>query len=269
MTKPFFYSNFFIKYKQIIPYLFVFIVIVLTQSCTAPKNTTYFNKLVRDTVIQTNLIKFPEVEIQKNDLLGISVSSLNTELDDKFNKTTIIKSGSQFGDGFLVNENGSINIHFLGFVQVEGLTRNQLREKLEKELTPFLKEPIVTVQFLNKKVTVMGEVKAPQVVMLTEEYTPLIDVLVKCGDLGKDAFVNDVIVIRDSINFKQVKHLNLEDHTLLSSSWYYVKPNDVVYVKSDLSRTYKEERLRSIQILASLGVSVFSLIIIILNALIK
>lgn len=269
MTKPFFYSNFFIKHKQNIPYLFVFIVIVLTQSCTAPKNTTYFNKLVRDTVIQTNLIKFPEVEIQKNDLLGISVSSLNTELDDKFNKSTIIKSGSQFGDGFLVNENGSINIHFLGFVQVEGLTRNQLREKLEKELTPFLREPIVTVQFLNKKVTVMGEVKAPQVIMLTEEYTPLIDVLVKCGDLGKDAFVNDVIVIRDSINFKQVKHLNLEDHTLLSSSWYYVKPNDVVYVKSDLSRTYKEERLRSIQILASLGVSVFSLIIIIINALIK
>jgi len=269
MTKPFFYPYFFIKHKQFILYLFVLIVIVLTQSCTAPKNTTYFNKLVRDTVIQTNLIKFPEVAIQKNDLLGISVSSLNTELDDKFNKTGMIKTGSQFGDGFIVNENGSINIHFLGFVQVEGLTRNQLREKLEKELTPFLKEPIVTVQFLNKKVTVMGELKSPQVVLLTEEYTPLLDVLVKCGDLGKDAFINDVIVIRDSSNFKQIKHLNLEDHSLFSSSWYYVKPNDVVYVKSDLSKTYKEERMRSLQIMVSLGVSVFSLIIIILNSLIK
>ena len=258
-----------LKNKQILLMLFVGLIFASTQSCTAPKNTTYFNKLVRDTVIQTNLIKFPELIIQKNDLLGISVSSLNTELDEKFNKTGMIKSGFQFGDGFLVNENGSINIHFLGFVQVEGLTRNQLREKLEKELTPFLKEPIVTIQYLNKKVTVMGEVKAPQVVFLTEEYTPLIDVLVKCGDLGKDAFVNDVMVIRDSINFKQIKHINLEDHSLLSSSWYYVKPNDVVYVKSDISKTYKEERMRSVQTLVSLGVSVFSLIIIILNSLIK
>jgi polysaccharide export outer membrane protein len=258
-----------LRNKQILLLLFVVFIIALTQSCTTPKNATYFNKLVRDTVIQTNLIKFPELIIQKNDLLGISVSSLNTELDEKFNKTGMIKSGFQFGDGFLVNENGSINIHFLGFVQVEGLTRNQLREKLEKDLTTYLKEPIVTIQFLNKKVTVMGEVKAPQVVFLTEEYTPLIDVLVKCGDLGKDAFVNDVMVIRDSINFKQVKHINLEDHSLLSSPWYYVKPNDVVYVKSDISKTYKEERMRSIQTLVSLGVSVFSLIIIILNSIIK
>jgi len=258
-----------LRNKQILLLLFVVFIIAFTQSCTTPKNATYFNKLVRDTVIQTNLIKFPELIIQKNDLLGISVSSLNTELDEKFNKTGMIKSGFQFGDGFLVNENGSINIHFLGFVQVEGLTRNQLREKLEKDLTPYLKEPIVTIQFLNKKVTVMGEVKAPQVVFLTEEYTPLIDVLVKCGDLGKDAFVNDVMVIRDSINFKQVKHINLEDHSLLSSPWYYVKPNDVVYVKSDISKTYKEERMRSIQTLVSLGVSVFSLIIIILNSIIK
>ena len=269
MTQPLFCSSFTIKYKQIISFLVVYFVIVSIQSCTMPKNATYFDKLVRDTVIQTNLIKFPEVIIQKNDLLGISVSSLNTELDEKFNKTAMIKSGFQFGDGFLVNENGSINIHFLGFVQVEGLTRNQLREKLEKDLSPFLKEPIVTIQFLNKKVTVMGEVKTPQVVFLTEEYTPLIDVLVKCGDLGKDAFVNDLMIIRDSINFKQVKHINLEDHSLLSSTWYYVKPNDVVYVKSDINKTYKEERLRSAQILISLGVSVFSLIVIILNSIIK
>jgi len=269
MIKPKLFTCALLKNKQILLLLFVGFVIASTQSCTAPKNATYFNNLLRDTIIQTNLIKFPELIIQKNDLLGISVSSLNTELDEKFNKTGMIKSGFQFGDGFLVNENGSINIHFLGFVQVEGLTRNQLREKLEKELTPFLKEPIVTIQFLNKKVTVMGEVKAPQVVFLTEEYTPLIDVLVKCGDLGKDAFVNDVMVIRDSINFKQIKHINLEDHSLLSSSWYYVKPNDVVYVKSDISKTYKEERMRSVQTLVSLGVSVFSLIIIILNSLIK
>lgn len=269
MKQPFFYTSFLIKYKQLISFLLVALISVSNQSCKTPKNATYFNKLVRDTVIQTNLIKFPEVAIQKNDLLGISVSSLNNELDEKFNKTAMIKSGSQFGDGFLVNENGSINIHFLGFLQVEGLTRNQLREKLEKELTPFLKEPIVTVQFLNKKVTVMGELKSPQVVFLTEEYTPLLDVLVKCGDIGKDAFINDIIVIRDSINFKQVKHLNLQDHSILSSSWYYVKPNDVVYVKSDIRKTYKEERMRSLQILVSLGVSVFSLIIIILNALLK
>ena len=269
MIQPLFSSSFIIKYKQVILFLLVSFILVSIQSCTAPKNATYFNKLVRDTVIQTNLIKLSEVVIQKNDLLGISVSSLNVDLDEKFNKTGMIKSGFQFGDGFLVNENGSINIHFLGFVQVEGLSRNQLREKLEKELTPYFKEPIVTVQFLNKKVTVMGEVKSPQVVFLTEDYTPLIDVLVKCGDLGKDAFVNDIIVIRDSINFKQIKHLNLEDHTLLSSSWYYVKPNDVVYVKSDISKTYKEERIRSVQTLVSLGVSVFSLIVIIINSLIK
>ncbi len=248
-----------------------FTIFLMMHSCAIPKSYTYFKTIPKDTVISS--VAFPDFEsnIQKKDILGITVSSLNAELDMQFNGINKLNteefSSNQLNTGFFVDETGQINIHFLGKLKVEGMTKKQLKLKLEKDLQPYLKEPIVTIQFLNKKVTVIGSVASPKVLYINEEQLSLFDVLVNCGDLKDDALASDIMIIRDSADQKIIKHINLEDHSVFSSTWYYIKPNDLVYVKKDIVKYDKEERRSRTQTTVSMVASLVSLFIVVLNTL--
>ena len=253
----------------------IILVILFFYSCANPRKFVYFKTLIKDTTIDAFVSQKLETKIQKSDILSISVSSLSTEMDEKFNTAAKLVSdntNSSFLNsnfGFLVGQDGQINLHLLGNYKVEGLTRKELSKNLERDLQPFMKDPIVTVQYLNKKVTIIGEVSTPKVIYMNTEEMTLIDAIVNCGDLKENAIASDIMIIRDSLNHKIIKHINLEDHSLFSSEWYYVKPDDIVYIKRDISETDKEEKRRTLQTTISLVASMTSLLVIILNILIK
>jgi polysaccharide export outer membrane protein len=147
---------------------------------------------------------------------------------------------------------------------VEGLTRRELAAKLEKDLLPYMKEPIVNVNYLNHKVTVIGEVGGAQVLPMPEEQLSLLEVLVKSGGVTANGLKNNVMIIRDQGTSKQVKHINMEDHALFGSEWFYVKPNDIVYVKADDEKRLKAEKTQKVQTTISLvmtGLSFFFIVI--------
>ena len=134
--------------------ILILVISFIMSSCFTSKNTSFLNDLTADTVIRNIIFDHSEAKISKNDLLGINISSLNGEMDLGINNSSKRISGNGVSDlptnGFLINDNGEINIHYLGFVYVEGLTLKELTKKLEKDLIPYLREPIVSVQFLNK-----------------------------------------------------------------------------------------------------------------------
>lgn len=246
---------------------------LLISSCSTTKNSAYFKSLPKDTTIAGFVNPSYETKIQKRDVLGISISSLNPEMDDKFNAAATAASGNlnsaQPPKGYLVDEQGQILLHYLGNVKAEGLTRNELKLYIQKEMIPYMKEPLVTVQYLNRKVTVVGEVAKPQVLFIPDEQLTLLDALVLSGDLKEKANKTDIMIIRESGAEKKIKHINLEDHSFLSSPWYYMQPNDIVYVMSDKGVSEKEERRRTLQTTLSLVASGVSLILIILNNVLK
>jgi polysaccharide export outer membrane protein len=247
---------------------------IFLSSCRTIKSYNYFNTLTRDTTIQSYVAPNFESKIQKNDVLGVSVSSLNSELDLQFNTISKITSSGLNNDvetnvGFTVDDMGCIYLHFIGKIKVEGLTKSELKKKLEKELLPYLKEPIVTIQYLNKKVTILGNVQNPGIIYLSEEQIPLLQVLVKSGDLKDMTLSNDIMVFRDSGSYKIVKHINLEDHSIFNSPWYYAQSDDIVYVKKDVDQYDAEERRKANQTTVSLVVSVISLILVVINTLLK
>ena len=255
-------------------FLTVFIVILLISSCMKTvKKSTYLNKLTSDTSIISNVVIPEAIRIKSSDVLSIHVSSLNPDLDEKFNAFGKYGSNDLNGNAFLsgqeVDFDGKIRLHYLGEIIAKGLTRYQLAKKLESELQPYLKDPIVKVQFLNKKITVMGEVGSPRIISMKEEYMHILDALVASGDLKDDAILDDVVIIRDSFGLKQLKHINLEDQTVLSSNWSVLVPDDVVYVKKDITIKTKEEKKRALQSTVSLVVSVVTFLAIIFNTLIK
>jgi polysaccharide export outer membrane protein len=230
--------------------------------------------LPKDTTIDAFVSKKFETKIRKDDILGITVSSLNNELDLQFNGASNANSNeadnvTQSATGYLVDENGQISVHFLGKLKVEGLTKKQLKDKLEKDLLPFLKEPIVTIKYMNRKVTVIGNVTTPKVIYINEEQMSIMDVLVNCGDLKSEALASDLMIIRDSADHKIIKHINLEDHGILSSPWYYVKSDDIVYIKQDAMKFEKDERRLRVQTTVSLLVAVTSVVVLLANTFLK
>ena len=247
--------------------------ILMLSSCKVSKNSYYFKTLAKDTTINDFVTNNFESKIQKKDVLAITVSSLSSEMDEQFNGGALARSGdvnpSQAPKGYLVNEQGTILIHYLGNVAAEGLTRRQLQDKLQKELLPYMKEPIVTVQYLNHKVTILGEVGRPQVLNMPEEQISLLDVLVVSGDMRETGNKKDVMVIREVNNTKNIKHLNLEDHSIFSSPYYYVQPNDIVYVLPDNEKYQKDEKRAKLQTTLSIVAVSFSLLVTLLNILLR
>jgi len=248
--------------------------VMIFSSCYNVKPIAYFKTLPKDTTINSFISEKFETKIRKEDMLGITVSSLNNELDLQFNGFSNFNSNqtdnvTQSASGYLVDENGQILVHFLGKLKVEGLTKKQLKIKLEKDLLPFLKEPIVTIKYMNRKVTVIGNVTTPKVIYMNEEQMSLLDVLVDCGDLKSEALASDLMIIRDSTDHKIIKHINLEDHGILASPWYYVKSDDIVYIKQDAKKFEKDERRLRVQTTVSLLVAITSVIVLLANTFLK
>ena len=136
---------------------FVFLIAGLatfTSSCKIYQPAYYFKDITRDTIIQGFISNEPELKIKTNDLLAISISSLSADEDGLFNKAL---STGEAKSGFQVNNDGMIYLHKLGKIAVAGLSRKELKNKLEQDLLPFLKDPIVTVNFANHRVTVLGD----------------------------------------------------------------------------------------------------------------
>ena len=246
--------------------------LLLFTSCKVTKPSSYFPNLQKDTTLKSLVTTDFELKIQKGDRLSINVSSLSNVEDALFNSGAPTIAGGTTGGiagGYTVQQDGSILLHRLGNTNVAGLTRKELSKQLENKLLAYMKEPIVQVQFLNHKVTVLGEVGSPQIIAMPEEQLSIIDVLVMSGDVTPNAKRNNITIIREEGMEKKVKHVNLEDHSIFSSPWYYVKPNDIILVSADTEKYVKEENRKKLQTTLSLVASGISLIIIIADRVIK
>jgi polysaccharide export outer membrane protein len=244
---------------------------LLFSSCATPKNAYYFKTLPRDTSINTTVNRLTESVIRKNDQLSINISSLNPEEDKVYNAAVPMLGAVNAGgtsNGYLVDMNGNIQLHRLGNIHAEGMTRRELKNKIETDIKPYLKDAVVTVRYLNRRVTVMGEVSKPQVIAMPEEQLSILEVLGASGDMTVMGKKDNVLIIRETETGKQFKRLNLEDHSIFTSEWYYLKPDDVVYIEPN-DKVIKDEKRQRTQQTIALAMSGLSLAIIILNSLLK
>ena len=251
---------------------FTVLLFLFFSSCTPTKNAYYFKSLPKDTLFQGSN-KPAETRIKVNDLLGVNVSSLNREEDLTYNAAAgglavgPVSSGAS-SSGYLVDANGNIQFHRLGNLRVEGMTRKELKDKLQKDLSPYLKDPVVTVCFLNHRVTILGEVSKPQVIQMPEEQSSLLEVLGSSGDVTAFSRRDNILVIRETKQGKQLKRINLEDRSIFTSEWYYLQPDDVVYVEPNDKKVKEEQRNKTYQTV-SIGLSALSTIMVVIGLLIR
>lgn len=244
--------------------------LVIFSSCGSARQYTYLKNITKDTTIKNFVTNDFESKIVAGDQLSIKATSLSTLEDEQFNKAAAQFGGREIGGvGYLVDPDGYIQLHRLGKVQVAGLTRRQLEDKLEKDLLAYMKEPIVNVQYLNHKVTVMGAVATPQVIQMPEEQLSIFEVLIKSGDITQTGMKNRVMVIREEDKDKKVKYLDLEDRAVFNNPWFYIKPNDIVYVPDDKSQQLKDERRQKMVTTLSLVTTAITVSLFVIDRIIR
>ena len=231
-------------------YTVYFLFLLLFSSCVNTKKSTYFYGST-DGSIATNTT-IPESFIQKNDILSIMVSSPNPEATAMFNPQ--VTSGSSYNQslstdqasntGYLVNSQGFIQFPILGNIKAEGLTKTNLEESIMKTLLQraLLRDPVVSIRFLNFRVTVLGEVNKPSVVTMPNEKLSLLEALGLAGDITIYGNRQNIMVIREENQQKILKRLNLNSSELFISPYYYLKSNDIIYVEPNKAKVASTSR---------------------------
>ena len=215
--------------------------LAILASCSAPKEVLYLQDIasLKEEVIDKNY----EVIIHKDDLLAILVNSKDPELALPFNMPVVTyqigstTSGQQRLLGYLVDQNGDIDFPILGRLHVEGLTRMQVTELIKQKLMneDLIKDPIVTVQFLNFKVSVMGEVARPGTFDISGDRITLL--LAMAGDLTIYGRRDRVAVIREKDGKRRILYHDLRSSDIFQSPCYYLQQNDIVYVEPNKAKT--------------------------------
>ena len=221
-------------------------VMFLFCACTSTKKTTYFYGVPSGPIVSTMAV--PESIIQKNDILGIVVSDLNPTATAMFNPAKE-DNNNQAADpsknisGYLVDTDGNIHFPLLGLIKAEGLTKNQLKDKI-RQLSidkKVLLDPIVSIRFLNFRVTVLGEVSRPTVIPIPNEKISLLEALGLAGDLTIYGNRTNVMVIREEAvagkpEQRSITRLNLNSGDIFTSPYYYLQSNDIVYVEPNKAK---------------------------------
>jgi polysaccharide export outer membrane protein len=251
------------------PISILVLLIFLMSGCVNTRKATYFNG-INDGTLSANT-PIPASMIQRNDLLSITITSLSPEASSFFNTSTTSNASNESSQltGYLVGPDGNIQFPILGSIKAEGSTTAQLKEVIRKQLVDqkLLTDPIVTIRFLNFRVTVLGEVNKPSVISVPNEKISLLEAIGLAGDLTIYAKRENVLIIReDGSGNKIIKRINLNTGELLSSPYYYLKSNDIVYVEPNKARIASAGRGQQ---LIAIVLSGLSFAIILADRLIK
>ena len=233
--------------------------IIIFSSCASRQDFVYLHDM--DELQEYPMVQKYEAIIHRDDRLSIIVNSKNPELSLPFNMSgsrsySVEADGSISNNevgvlsdekekGYLVDINGNIDFPVLGQLHVEGLTRRQLTELIKKRLIneELLKDPMVTVNFLNFKFSVLGEVGHVGTFEVKGDRITLLEALAMAGDLTPRSRLDRIAVIREYGNKRRILFHDIRSKDIFTSPYYYLQQNDIVYVEpTNMKATEQAQR---------------------------
>ena len=250
------------------------LIALLFAGCNSYKNIPYLQgseNITQDEYAAQKAIKF-DAQIMPNDLLTITVSTTEPEAAIAFNLTvpTPMNQNNTLTSQptlqpYLVDNNGQINFPTLGLIHVGGMTKREAEAFIQGKLSAYIKEtPIVTVRFMDYKISVLGEVVRPGTYDISNEKVNVFQALAQAGDLTIYGKRDNIKIMREEADGKKrVITINLNDKNLIYSPDYYLQQNDVIYVEPNKARAQSSDvgSMTSIVVSgASILISVVSLV---------
>ena len=223
------------------------IISVLASSCISHKDTLYMqNKKTALDSTQMLVEKQKPYRIQIYDILSIIVKALdqdNVQIINPIGEGNLNASSSEraYFDGFTVDLHGEIRIPTLGKVNVLGYTTEEIEQMIEKKLLDeqfkATANIFVTVKLTGFRFTTMGEIGAGTKT-LYQERVNIFEAIANSGDIPVTGNKKDVLIIRQYPHGQKIHHLDLTDVNVMQSPYYYIQPNDMIYVKPLIQKSW-------------------------------
>lgn len=212
--------------------LFLYVLLLgCLSSCVSTKQMTYFQgePIEKSEIYKLNNAPY---RLQVNDILSISIKADNSEIVSLF-KSEETQGGDLYYTGYAVDRHGNIRIPYIGELNVLGYTENEVRKKIESELSKFLKNPelvFVTVKLGGINFIVTGEVGSPGTLNLVQNQVSIIDAIANAGEISAMGNRENVTLIRKTLDGVKKYSFDLTKIEIFESENFYIQPNDIIYV---------------------------------------
>ncbi|WP_341216597.1 polysaccharide biosynthesis/export family protein [uncultured Wocania sp.] len=223
-------------------FLVVFLIVnTVMVSCVPYKDTVYLqNKSTATDSTQVIIEKQKAYRVQINDILNIRIKAAKQETVTIFNpigEGDLNASSEEraYFDGFTVDLHGNILMPKLGEINVLGFTTDEIKQIIENKLleTEYkaANDIFVTVKLTGLQYTVTGEVGSTGIKTIFKERVNIFEALANSGDIPDTGDKKDVLIVRQFPQGQKIFHLDLTDTNVMNSPYYYIQPNDMIYVK--------------------------------------
>lgn len=252
--------------------LYLLTAVVMLSSCSVAKQVPYFQDILSDTALAVMPEPVP-ITLKPEDKISILVNSRDPQLMSLFNLPVIqryignevnVNTSNNNLAGYTIDRNGDIDFPVIGRLHIAGMTREQTAEYIKNALVSnnLIKDPVVTVEFLNLNVSVLGEVNKPGRYAINRDRLTLLDALSMAGDLTIYGKRENVTVMRMRDGEQHLYTINLTSaEDVLSSPVFYLQQNDVIYVEPNKMRANQATVNGNSFLSSSFWVSVASLLV--------
>ena len=233
-------SPFFVFMKNPIIGLIAALLFLATTSCVPTKKMIY---LQPEEGKSTETFKYDrqEYKLQVNDILDVQIRSMNPEINALFSPGSAMNQNMQAGvqsggdlyymTGYSVNEDGVIELPFVGEINVQGQTLEEAKASINSEVSKMFKSFHLQVKLGGIRYSALGEFGNPGKKVILQNQATIFEAIAASGDLTQVANRNEVRLIRQYPDGTKIHTINLLDQSIISSPYYFIQPNDVLYAE--------------------------------------
>ena len=226
--------------------------LLIFTGCTTQKKLAYFNTVTASSAESINAQlknERADARILTDDRLSITVSALDPNAVAIYN-LPFVSFASPGSDqiyaspvlqSYLVNSQGNINFPVLGEIKLEGLTLTEAGNLIKNKLAEHVADPIVNIQFVNFRITVLGEVLRPGQFPVTNERVTILDALGLAGDMTAYGRRDNVLLTRNNNGKLEFARINLNSDEVFKSPYFYLQQNDVIYVEPNTVKSISSQ----------------------------
>lgn len=240
-----------------------FIFILLLGSCTSQKDLVYIKNIdiskvynAKETNMNTELI------IGIGDQLSITVDGIDRESIRPFNIQHDLNPSIR---SYLVDSRGEITFPVVGKIKVSGLTKNEITNVINEKLSPFLKNPTITVQLENFQVSVLGEVNRPGKYSTQNDRITIFEALSLAGDITLYGKKRNILLTREVNGKIEFARLDLTSTDIFKSEYYFLKQNDIIYVEPNRMKPMNSPNIQTQLSVAGIATTLVTSIVLIIK----
>ena len=229
--------------------LYACIILLTVSACSSSKKMVYFQDTKNAAI--TKSVNHSPIRLQPEDKVSILVNSKDAQLTNLFNlayvttrlgqtNASLSTNTTQGVSGYTIDSAGNIDFPVLGTLHIGGMTRMEVASFVKNKLISenLVKDPIVTVEYMNLQISILGEVSKPGRYNIVQDKITILEALSMAGDMSIYGKRENVRVIRNENGVQKTYTINLCSATeVFDSPVYYLQQNDVVYVEPNSMRT--------------------------------